>query len=177
LQELDRQAKFAVGALVLRLRDEDPRVRRGVLDILRRIGVRRESYLAPIARAQKDADPWVRCWAAEDLVEMNAADRVAISRLIDDLQNPDDASCAAAALGLAGHFNPDVTPALIHVLQGKNRDVQSQATAILMQLGSRAREALPALVQARHDEIPGAENAYRVIHEAVLRENRQRHKH
>ena len=155
------------------MKDPDVRVRRAALDVLRRIVVRRRDALPMIARAQRDPDPAVRCLAAEQLVEMGAADRVAVNLLAADLRaGGGQALCAGEALAQAGLFNPDVVAALVRLLQEKDRAVRSRAAALLMQLGARAREALPALQQAQKDQIPGAEAALRAIREALPRPKR-----
>jgi len=170
-------AKPAVSYLLAGVSDPDVRVRRAALSALKRSGTRRHEGLQLIGKAQRDPDPLVRCVATEELLELGSADRVAVPLLVNDLKGEDDsARCAAEALGLAGHFNHDVVPALIKVLQEKDPLSRSRAALILMQLGARAREAIPALVIAQKDGIPDADNALKVIRESLPRSVKPRHK-
>jgi HEAT repeat protein len=171
------EAKPAVSYLLAAVSDTDVRVRRAALSALKRSGSRRHEGLQLLGKAQRDPDPLVRCLATEELLELKSADRVAIPLLINDLKGEDDsARCATEALGLAGHFNEDVVPALITVLGEKDPLVRSRAALILMQLGARAREAIPALTLAQKDGIPDADNALKVIRESLPRSQRSRHK-
>ena len=164
------EAKPAVSYLLAAVSDSDVRVRRAALSALKRSGTRRHEGLQLIGKAQRDPDPLVRCLATEELLELGSPDRVAVPLLVNDLKGEDDsARCAAEALGLAGHFNHDVVPALIKVLQEKDPLSRSRAALILMQLGARAREAIPALVIAQKDGIPDADNALKVIRESLPR--------
>lgn len=176
IRDLDLEGRFAIEALVPHLRDPDLAVRRLVIDTLRRSAGRKRELLTPIARAQRDSDPGVRCLAAETLVEMGAWDRVAIPLLIADMRNAalDEFHCPADALGMAGLFNPDVPPALVKLLQESDREIRRRAVHAVMVLGSKGREALPALTQAQKDQIPGAENAIRAIRDALPRPRRHR---
>lgn len=170
-------AKPAVSYLLAGVSDPDVRVRRAALSALKRSGTRRHEGLQLIGKAQRDPDSLVRCLATEELLELGSPDRVAVPLLVNDLKGDDDsARCAAEALGLAGHFNSDVVPALIKVLQEKDPLWRSRAALILMQLGARAREAIPALVIAQKDGIPDADNALKVIRESLPRPIHPRHR-
>ncbi|MFA5975293.1 MAG: HEAT repeat domain-containing protein [Elusimicrobiota bacterium] len=175
LAELDGRSRPALGVLLQLLKDPDVRVKRASLGVLRQILIRRGDALPLIARAQRDPDPMVRCLAAEQLVEMGAWDRIAVERLVADLSAEGEGTlCAREALSQAGHFNPEVVSYLIRLLQGGDRSLRSDAAAILMQLGVKAREALPALHQAQKDRIPGAEAASHAIRDALLYARRSR---
>jgi HEAT repeat protein len=152
--------------LVLRmLRDSDPVIRRLSLETLRRSGLRSPELLQKVGKAQRDPDSGVRCRACETLIESGAVDRVSIPLLIGDLRKDEDtARCAEDVLGLAGLFDSDVIHAMSRlVLQETDPDIRSRAAHVLMHLGPRAREAIPALIRAQKDQVPGAEMALKAI--------------
>lgn len=174
LRDSDTGARFALESLLGRLQDPDVRIRRGALGALRRIGTRRQDLLSRIARAQRDPDAWVRCLAAEQLVDMGAADRVSMPGLVHALHAEDDENaCAVQALGLAGHFNSDVVPAMIGVLKEADRRGQTRAALVLMQLGAQAKDAIGPLSEAGKARVPEADNALRVIRRALARTSRR----
>ncbi len=123
---------------------------------------------------QRDQNAEVRCLAVRQLIEMGAADRVSVTRLAKDLNTEPDPACAVEALALAGYFNADVVPAMIHVLEENDWRAQSRAVTVLLHLGARAKPALNALAHAQRAEIPGAENALVHIRQLV---GREKHKH
>lgn len=176
LKTLDLKARFALSNLIPLLKDADPTVRRTALETLRQSVGKRKDFLPPIAKAQRDEDPGIRCMAAQTLVEMGASDRVAIPILAADVKNSAliDGNCPADALGMAGHFNPDVVPTLAKLLGEKDRETRRRAVHALLQLGAKAKEALPALAQAQKDQVPGADNALNAIRDAVARTRRKR---
>ena len=92
-------------------------------------------------------------------------DRVLPRDLIGDLNRDEDtARCAEDVLGLAGLFDNDVMRSMIHLVgEEKDPDVRSRAARVLMHLGPRAREAVPALLRAQKDQIPGAEMALKAV--------------
>ena len=62
------------------------------------------------------------------------------------------ASQRADVLGLAGLFDNDVMRSMIRLVgDEKDPDVRSRAARVLMHLGPRAREAVPALLRAQKD--------------------------
>jgi HEAT repeat protein len=157
--------KISLAVILRMLRDPEPGIRRLGLETLRKTGLRSPDLLQKVAKAQRDPDPGVRCRAAESLIESGSADRVSIALLIGDLgRDEDTARCAEDVLGLAGLFDDDVTRSMIRlVAEDKNPDVRSRAARVLMHLGPRAREAVPALLQAQKDQIPGAEMALKAV--------------
>lgn len=162
-------------ALILpMMRDSDSQIRRLGMEALRRSGQRSPDILQKVARAQRDEDPGVRCRAAESLIEYGYSDRVSIALLMGDLRRDDDtARCAENALSMAGLFDPDVTFSMIHLVQTeKDPDVRSRAAQILMHMGPRARQAVPALMRARDEKVPGAEMALRAIRAVPSRKGR-----
>ncbi len=153
------------------LRDPEPLIRRLGLEALRRSGMRSPDLLQKVARAQRDEDPGVRCRAAESLIEYGSADRVSIALLITDLSRDEDtARCAEDVLGLAGLFDNDVMRSMIRLVgEEKDPDVRSRAARVLMHLGPRAREAVPALLRAQKDQVPGADMALKAVRAPVAR--------
>jgi HEAT repeat protein len=156
--------------LLALLKDSQPEVRRLALESLRRGGLRSQALAPVVARAQRDQDPGVRCRAAEALVDMGAYDRVATALLLNDLKGEDvNARCAADALALVGHFEPALVRALIRSLQEGDLETRSRTAFILMQLGPRAREAMPALTHAAKEQVPWAETALKAIRASIPR--------
>lgn len=147
------------------LKDPEPAIRRLGLETLRRSGLKSTDLMRRVAKAQRDPDAGVRCRASETLVEAGSTDRVSIALLITDLKGDEDtARCAEDVLGLAGLFDSDVVRSMIRLVQEeKDPDIRSRAARVLMHLGPRAREAIPALVHAQKDEVPGAAMALRAI--------------
>jgi HEAT repeat protein len=159
-------ARAASRALLALLKDPDPRVRQGALESLRVIGVPAAQAIAAIAKVQRDMEPEIRCLAVEELVELDAADRVAVPLLIAEMaRGVDGAPCATEALSFAGHANNDVMPALITLLQNTDPAVRRRAVYVAMNLGAKARPALPELRKAAQDGIPGAALAVRGLRE------------
>lgn len=152
--------------LILRmLKDPDPSIRRLGLETLRRCGQRSTELMRKVAKAQRDPDPGVRCRAAEALIEAGATDRVSIALQISDLKGDEDtARCAEDVLSLAGLFDLDVVHSMTRLVQEeKDPDIRSRAARVLMHLGPRAREAIPALLRAQKDDVPGAATALKAI--------------
>ncbi len=152
--------------LILRmLRDPEPSIRRLGLETLRRSGLRSPDLLQKVAKAQRDTDAGVRCRAAETLIESGSTDRVSIALMISDLRKDEDtARCAEDVLGLAGLFDNDVMRSMVRLVQEEtDPDIRSRASRVLMHLGPRAREAVPALIRAQKDQVPGAEMALRAV--------------
>jgi len=147
------------------LQDPDSSIRRLGLEALRRCNLRSTDLMRKVAKAQRDPDAGVRCRASETLVEAGSTDRVSIALLIADLKKDEDtARCAEDVLSLAGLFDSDVVRSMIRLVQEeKDPDIRSRAARVLMHLGPRAREAIPALVHAQKDEIPGAAMALKAI--------------
>lgn len=163
-----------LGLIIQMMKDSDSQVRRLGLEALRRTGQRSPDLLQRVARAQRDEDPGVRCRAAESLIEAGSFDRVSIALLMNDLRRDEDvARCAENALSMAGLFDTDVIYSMIHLLQTeKDPDVRSRAAQILMHMGPRARQAVPALMRARDEKVPGAEMALRSIRGTPARKGR-----
>ncbi len=151
------------------LRDPDPVIRRLGLETLRKNGLRSAELMQRVGKAQRDPDSGVRCRAAETLIESGSTDRVSISLLIEDLRRDEDtARCEEDVLGLAGLFDNEVMRSMIRLVQeDPNPDVRSRAAHVLMHLGSRARDAVPALLRAQKDHIAGAEMALRAVRAPV----------
>lgn len=156
--------------------DPLPEHRRLAVAVLYRSFYRKTSGLQAVARLQRDSDEQVRCLAVQLLLEMNAPDRVNVSRLIDDLAAaPQDPACAVQVLAQAGVYNAAVLPALQRVAGGQAPMLaRSRAAAALGLMGARAKPALPALSQASRDHVPGGENALRSVRLAVARERQRR---
>ena len=121
------------------------------------------------ANAQRDPDSGVRCRATEALIESGSIDRVSIPLLISDLRKDEDtARCAEDVLSLAGLFDNEVMHSMIHLVQDEtDPDIRSRAAGVLMHLGPRAREAIPALIRAQKDQVPGADMALRSVRSSV----------
>ena len=155
----------SLGPILRMLRDPEAQIRRLGLETLRRSGARSPELLRRVAKAQRDNDPGVRCRAAEMLIEYGSADRVSISILIDDMNRDEDtARCAEDVLGLAGLFESDVVRSMSRLVsEDKDPDLRSRAARVLMHLGPRARDAIPALLRAQKDQIPGSEMALRAV--------------
>jgi len=152
--------------LILRmLKDQEPAIRRLGLETLRRCGLRSTELMRKVAKAQRDSDPGVRCRAAEALIEAGAPDRVSTSLLIDDLRKDEDtARCSEDVLSLAGLFDLDVVHSMTRLVEEeKDPDIRSRAARVLMHLGPRAREAIPVLLHAQRDDVPGAAMALKAI--------------
>jgi HEAT repeat protein len=162
-------------ALILRmLHDAQPSIRRLGLETLRRCGMHSVDLMQKVARAQRDSDPGVRCRAAETLIEAGSPDRVSIALLIADLKSDEDtARCAEDVLGLAGLFDPDDTHSMVRIIQEeKDPDIRSRAARVLMHIGPRAHEAVPALLHAQKDDGPGAAMALKAVRAPAPRRRR-----
>jgi HEAT repeat protein len=171
IRESGQRGKKLYRLIPRMLRDPEPSIRRLGLETLRRSGLRSTELLQRAARAQKDGDPGVRCRAVEALVELGSVDRISTALLIEDLKKDEDTGrCAVEALGQAGHFEPEVVRSMIHLLETeRNADFRGRAASVLIQLGPKAREALPALVRAAKDQVPGAELAVKAIRTSLPR--------
>ena len=158
--------------LVLKmLADPEPSIRRLGLETLRRSGMHSTDLMQKVAKAQRDPDAGVRCRASETLIESGSTDRVSTALLISDLKKDEDtARCAEDVLSLEGLFDADVPRSMIRLVQEeKDPDIRSRAARVLMHLGPRAREAIPALLRAQKDDVPGAAMALRAVRASVVR--------
>jgi HEAT repeat protein len=174
LADLAPAPRSAAASLLAALHDDDERVRQTALLALRSMTLRGHETILAVARLQRDSRPNIRCLASQQLVEMGAWDRVAVNALATDLANGESESCTAEALAMDGHFNPTVVPALMPILRGSAFEPRRRAAYVLMQLGSRAEEALPLLARAQKDGVPGAQMAMRSIRDS-LGVRRRRH--
>ncbi|HVO32882.1 MAG TPA: HEAT repeat domain-containing protein [Elusimicrobiota bacterium] len=175
LEQLGPAARPAADALAQALRDSDVTVRGLALSMLRIPGIRSREFAPRIAVVQRDPDPMLRCAAAQELVELGASDRVFVAMLVRDLKaGGESEACDAEALGMAGHFNEDVVPALVGLLGEANFQWRSVAARTLMELGPRARPALPALAKAQRDGVPGADIAIKALREMIPHTARRR---
>jgi HEAT repeat protein len=170
LEESGWKAEDALPVLSGALQDENAVIRRQALISLGRWPTRRSDVLSAIAKTQRGWDSDLRCLAAQQLVEWGAWDRVAVALLAADVRRrPENVACAVTALGMAGHFNAEVVPATLRLLEEKDPETRRLACLILMQLGPKAKDALPALAKAQKENVPGAENALRAIRDSLPR--------
>jgi HEAT repeat protein len=160
--------------ILIMMRDPESSIRRLGLETLRRSGMHSTDLLQKVAKAQRDSDPGVRCRASETLIESGSTDRASSALLIADLKKDEDtARCAEDVLSLAGLFDSEVVHSMIRIVQEeKDPDIRSRAARVLMHLGPRAREAIPALLRAQKDEVPGAAMALRAVRTALPKRKR-----
>jgi len=156
------------------LHDPLPDHRRLALEALYHVAWHGRDHVQTIALMQRDHEADIRCLAVRQLVEMGAADRVSIDRLISDLRSQADPACAVESLALAGYFNGDVVPSMTRLLNDPDWRTQTRAVAVLLHLGRRAKPALSALAHAQKEGVPGAENAINHIYQAVAHDKHRK---
>src|SRR5207245_9370843 len=79
-------------------------------------------------------------------------------------RDEDAARCGDDVLGLAGLCESDVVRSMGRLVsEEKDPDLRSRAARVLMHLGPLARDAIPALLRAQKDQIPGPELAIKAV--------------
>jgi HEAT repeat protein len=150
LQRRGPAAKAAVPVLKKALAGTDSGQRVMVVHVLRYLG----PDAAPVLIALwKDRDPNVRSEVFNSLYAMGPQAGAAIPALAAAVRDRDAAPHAIRALGSIG---PDALPTLTEILKGGDpRDAVDAATAI-GGMGPRAKDAVPALVEALKNRVTAA---------------------
>lgn len=148
-----RAAAFA--ALLQAVHDETPKVRFWAVKAL---GQRGAASLVPaVAKMLQDKDPAVRAQAAIALGNIGSVARAAAPDLVRALGDKDKEvrSWAANGLAIIGAADKMTLHALSRVLkEDQSADVRWWAAYSLGYLRSKARDAVPALIQALKDSAP-----------------------
>jgi len=147
-----------VPALVKQLRGDDPEARRAAAKALGEAGPEAKAAVPALAAALKDPDLYVRRFAAQALGDIGPDARAAIPALNAVLKEGKDRrevlGAAATALGKIG---VSVTQ-LAATVKDTNQDpaVRRKAADALGAMGERARDAVPALLEALKARPAGA---------------------
>ncbi|MHC4251099.1 MAG: HEAT repeat domain-containing protein, partial [Planctomycetota bacterium] len=123
-------------ALILQLKNTDPKARRKAFLSLRRLGPAANAAVPALIEALEDRDLNVRYPTSRPSVRTS------------------ESTAAAGALGRIGPDARDAVPALAQALKDTDIFLRANAAEALGKIGPAAREAVPALVAASKDTIP-----------------------
>ncbi|HMC88449.1 MAG TPA: HEAT repeat domain-containing protein, partial [Gemmataceae bacterium] len=145
------------------LKDEEPRSRRTVMDVLETLGAAAAPAAPTLAKALSDPDPFVRWAAARTLgkIAPAAADVVvpALAAMLRDT-DLDLRVAAAAALEHYGKAAGSVVPELIRALGATDAEMRVSVIRALGAIGAPdAGPALPGLTAAVSDPEPRVQEA------------------
>jgi HEAT repeat protein len=151
----------AVPALLEAMRDPFPKVCLGAIDSLARIDRPRIEEAVPVlvALSQSPYPTVTRFKALEGLLDFGRSEeaRRAVPLLQTELSGMDPGLCLSAAL-LLERIKPDEAFHIVLVLTGALRDPNPRVRGTMIHalglLGTRAREATPALVRLLQDDMP-----------------------
>jgi HEAT repeat protein len=152
LQDLGAQGAAAVPALMQALSDRDDAVRYRAAQALGACGGSEPFVVCRLTAALNDRAPIVRCAAAASLGKLGFDAKSSIPVLEKALYDRDTGVRVAAARSLwILDGNPErVVPVLIAAL--KDQVVGWQAPFVLGEMGAKANEAVPALIEALKQE-------------------------
>jgi HEAT repeat protein len=158
LARIGPPAKAAVPALIEALGDKNPETRSEVLFALAAIGPGAKQAVPAVARALGDPEMDVRYAACYALGKIGPAAMSAKAELQKRLTSPDRFLRQASAWALA-HIHPACpatsamsVPILIHAMGAPDAMTRLEAAKSLRCLGPRAKDAVPALKKALHDD-------------------------
>jgi HEAT repeat protein len=156
LTEMGPLARAAVPALVQALDDVDKNVRIRVMVTLGHIGSAAAAAVPRLAQLLNDrhADKDVRWMSARYLTFIGKPAESTVPGLLRmlDEKDPGLRNGAAQALGVLGHHNKHVVPALLRALsiawREKEGGVLSPVAVALGQIGKAPEECIPAILEA-----------------------------
>lgn len=158
LARIGPTAKAAVPALIEALGDKNPETRSEVLFALAAIGPGAKQAVPAVARALSDPEMDVRYAACYALGKIGPAAMSAKAELQKRLTSPDRFLRQASAWALA-QIHPACpatsamsVPILIHAMGAPDAMTRLEAAKSLRCLGPRAKDAVPALKKALHDD-------------------------
>ena len=142
---------FDLRSLVEDLRSKDVDNRRSAANELADLGAEAKPAVPALIRAMKDADPFVRRFAARALGAIGPA-KGSVGALATALNDKDARVVDAAARALGGMGKYGVKP-LASIVSNKKLDGTTRRRAItsIKNIGADAREAVPALIEALKD--------------------------
>jgi HEAT repeat protein len=166
LKNLGPRAKNAVPALVNALKDNNEEMRKKAAKALAAVGPGAKAALKALTNSLKDQSVWVRLEAAYALTQIDSNNREGIKVLLTEVESGEKWNSRGHAielLGGAGARAKIAVPNLIQVLstmpigfdpdqEGWLNDARFRAISVLKQLGSAARQAIPACLAALYAE-------------------------
>jgi len=151
----DRNAAFAVPALIEELKDENPEVRKGAITALRQIGPEAEDATTNLIALLNDPEPDVAIEAATAIGRVATNSSEVIPPLMEALQSdePRMRQKAAASLGVYGFESAEAIPILLDLLDDEFGPAQREAALALLKIGDEGFEEsipliLPSIVEA-----------------------------
>jgi HEAT repeat protein len=148
---MGKKAASAEPALLPLLRDEEPALREVAIEVLGKIGEVSDQTIARIASLLDDKHEGVRVKAINALGQFGPRSKPWAPALLRIMQDRNEKRIrvrfyAATALGRIGRTPPEVVPFLADCLKGADALLRPWAAATLLELGSAARPALPAMI-------------------------------
>ena len=133
---LGRIGQVALPALDRSLKDPNPSVRAGAVQVLLQMPLGQGSVIPQLITALKDTDRSVRYMAAEGLGKLGSTAESAIPDLVLALKDPEESvrSSASTALGRMGTL---AVPALTQASQDPDPTLRSRATLLLEKIRGR----------------------------------------
>jgi len=154
LTKIGADAKYATKTMIASLNSGDVRDRKISIYALGRIKPDAEIAVPALLSALKDKRIEIRCYAADALGQIGPEANAAIPALKAAINDP-NVNVRGYAMRALGSIGQDAIPVLLRLLEGKDRNLRSQAVASLSRGGKNIRlyadAATPTLIAAlRH---------------------------
>lgn len=154
-------------ALLVRLGDEDDRVRRRAAEVLGKAGRKMARHVVPLLMREMDAHRPTPVWLVQALEEFGLEAEPALPALralADDTSRAGAlrfaAQQAVATIDKVSRtFQVQTLPELIADLRDDDPDIRASAAAALAEHGTRAKAAVPDLIRALDDSEPKVRRA------------------
>lgn len=147
LEEVGPDAKPAVPGLTRMLRSRDRGARQQAANTLKAIGMRARAAVPELTNLLMDSDPDVRTSGIQALGKIGPDARDAVPALIVLFKDKEDTVRNASATAI-GDIGPTSIPVLAEALRYPDKDVRHYAAIALVNMGPKAKDALPMLAVA-----------------------------
>ena len=146
------KAKDAVGDLIDLLKDKQPAARRSAALALAAIGREAAEATDPLIACAADTDPKVRAEVARALGEIRA-DGQALTTLVNLFGDPVPGVRLQAARAVV-KIGPSAINILMNTIPNENFHRRLSAIFALGEIGSKASDAVPLLIEQLQDQLP-----------------------
>src|SRR5215471_524734 len=143
--------EISIPALIEGVRDQTSSVRKRSAEVLGYFGADARPAVPALVEALRDQDNDVQEQAAKALGMTGGDPQILIPALTSAFRNSTSGTAAAEVLAKFGRDALSAAPALIEILQERDRWRSGQAALVLGAIGPEADAAVPALVDALKD--------------------------
>lgn len=146
---LQKAGAKALPALIAALKDDDPRFRAAVLDVLGRIGADAGEAVPAVVEQLKGADPAVRTAAAAALGKIGPAAKAGVPALVESLKDRGWAGrrIAVEAVGRIGADAAAAVEPLVGLAKAGAPELRISSVEALGRIGPAAKSSVPVLVE------------------------------